>query len=162
MRYPTSESLIRSFKFTYGIIKKQTDGLTHADSLLQLPFRGNCLNWVLGHIVEERNRVLKVLDELPIWDETKIARYERGAEPITSEKQALPLGQLLSDLDQTQKRITAALEIPPERWAENVNTGRNETTIGEYVAFLHWHETYHTGQLELLRQLAGKNDAIIS
>lgn len=163
MRYPTSESLVRSFKLTYRIIKMQADGLTTADSLLQLPFRGNCLNWVLGHIVEGRNRVLTVLDEQPIWDEANTSRYERGAEPITSQEQALPLEQLLSDLDLTQDRITDALELTaPERLAEIVSADKKETTIGETIAFWHWHETYHTGQLELLRQFAGKNDAIIS
>ena len=29
------------------------------------------------------------------------------------------------------------------------------------LASQHWHETYHTGQLELLRQLAGTDDAIV-
>ena len=34
-------------------------------------------------------------------------------------------------------------------------------TIGGMVSFLAMHETYHVGQLELLRHLAGKNDKII-
>jgi hypothetical protein len=29
------------------------------------------------------------------------------------------------------------------------------------VFFLYFHETYHVGQTELLRQLAGKNDQVI-
>ena len=42
-----------------------------------------------------------------------------------------------------------------------IQTARGETTLGERLVFLHWHETYHVGQLELLRQLAGTNDAVI-
>jgi hypothetical protein len=33
--------------------------------------------------------------------------------------------------------------------------------LGGVLAFLNWHEAYHVGQLELLRQLAGKNDQVI-
>ena len=29
----------------------QTNGLAHQDSLMQLPFRGNCMNWTLGHVL---------------------------------------------------------------------------------------------------------------
>jgi hypothetical protein len=36
-----------------------------------------------------------------------------------------------------------------------------EETAGQQIRFSHWHETYHVGQLELLRQLAGKNDKVI-
>jgi len=140
----------------------QTEGLTHADSLLQLPFRGNCLNWVLGHIIVGRNRVLKLLEEAPVWEESEAARYDTGSEPITGDEQALPLAKLLRDLDESQQQITDALgRLPPEPLAEVVDTGRGEAPLGKTVAGLHWHETYHTGQLELLRQLAGKNDAVI-
>jgi hypothetical protein len=43
----TAKDLIGASERNLGIIKAQTEGLSHADSLLQLPFRGNCLNWVL-------------------------------------------------------------------------------------------------------------------
>jgi methionine salvage enolase-phosphatase E1 len=36
-----------------------------------------------------------------------------------------------------------------------------QSTILERLQSLVWHETYHIGQLEPLRQLAGKNDKII-
>jgi len=138
----------------------QTDGLTHADSLRQLPFRGNCLNWVLGHIIAGRDGVLKLLSESAVWGESETARYTSGSEPITGDKQALPFKKLLEDLDESQRRIMETLaQSSPE--ALSMQTERGEKTVGELVAGLHWHETYHVGQLELLRQLAGKDDAII-
>ena len=162
MAYPTPQTLIRSFDTTHRLIKMQTDGLTHADSLLQLPFRGNCLNWVLGHIVVGRNEVLELLDAAAIWTVSEIDRYVSGSEPITRDEQALPLERLLQDLDESQRRITDVLAPgSPEVLGRAVQTKRGERTVGELVAGLHWHETYHTGQLELLRQLAGKDDAIV-
>lgn len=35
------------------------------------------------------------------------------------------------------------------------------TTLGQLIFFLFWYETYHVGQPEFLRQLAGKDDKVI-
>jgi hypothetical protein len=51
--------------------------------------------------------------------------------------------------------------ISAEELAQLTEFQGSERAVGQALAGLHWHETYHTGQLELLRQLAGKNDAII-
>jgi hypothetical protein len=44
---------------------------------------------------------------------------------------------------------------------EAIADEENRRTLGERLEFIHWHETYPVGQLEILRQLAGMNDAII-
>ena len=36
-----------------------------------------------------------------------------------------------------------------------------ERTVAERLLFLAWHEGYHVGQTEYLRQLSGKDDKII-
>jgi uncharacterized damage-inducible protein DinB len=140
----------------------QTDGLSHKDSLLQPPLRGNCLNWVLGHILEGRNTALTLLGESPFWDKEIVSRYGRGSEAITQGERALPLEKLLEDLDRTQERIAAALtRTTPEVLATVVPYRGSQRPLGQALASQHWHETYHTGQLELLRQLAGTDDAIV-
>jgi uncharacterized damage-inducible protein DinB len=162
MKYPDADTMIQSFARTWRVIHRQTEGLSNADSLIQLPFRGNCLNWVLGHILVGRNRVLELLGEPQLWGEAEKARYRTGSDPVTIEAQALPLERLLADLDRSQEQIAAALEsVSPAYLAEPEESGGDDQSRGQAVAFHHWHETYHTGQLELLRQLAGKNDAII-
>lgn len=146
MAYPTTGTLVQSFNATHRIIKMQTDGLTHADSLLQLPFRGNCLNWVLGHIVVGRNSVLKLLEASAVCGELETARYVAGSEPITNDEQALPFERLLKDLDESQRRITTVLEqSSSEALGKLVKTKRGEEPVGKLVAGLHWHETYHYG-----------------
>jgi uncharacterized damage-inducible protein DinB len=158
----SSESLIDLFGVNLVVVEKQTEGLTHADSLLQLPFRGNCLNWVLGHIVAGRDGILKLLGESPIWSEEEAAPYDRGSEPITCDGNVHSLEKLLSDLNRSQALLVAALErTPQEELEKTIETFRGERTLGNHVAFLLWHEAYHVGQLELLRQLAGKDDAVI-
>ncbi len=151
--------LSQLFGINYGVLKMQTAGLTHQDSLRQLPFRGNCLNWVLGHIVANRNEALLLLDEPPVWSEAETTTYQSDAEPITSDSEKVhPLEKILSDLDQSQERLMAALKrVSPETLAKVIG----EETVGQQLAGLHFHEAYHAGQTELLRQLAGKNDKIV-
>ena len=78
----------------------QAAGLSQADSLVQLPFRSNCLNWVLGHLVSNRRTILKLLGDEQTIDGGLIARYEYGSEPITGDGEGvLALEQLLALLD---------------------------------------------------------------
>jgi uncharacterized damage-inducible protein DinB len=143
----------------YQVIKMQADGLTNEESLIQPPFRGNCLNWVLGHILYFRGRQLKVLGDTADWPE-QIQRYSQESEPVVGPVQdVLSLAQLLSQLDQSQERIMARLRDISEDYFDDALGNRGSR--GEVLAQLQRHEAYHTGQLELLRQLAGKNDKVI-
>jgi hypothetical protein len=154
----SAETIADYYGLTYRVIKRQLDGVTHEESLVQPPFRGNCLNWVLGHIVVSRTEALTILEETPPWSEGDAALYQRNSDPISSAEQALPLSQLQALLEESQTRLLAGLaRATPEFMKEKLD----EETRAERIAFSNWHETYHVGQLELLRQLAGKNDKII-
>lgn len=146
-----------------GIIKKQTQGLSHPDTVLQLPFRGNCLNWVLGHILENRNTMLRFLGEEPILSETHARRYGYGSEPVCGDAgDILTLDQLLAALDQSQATLAARLRaLTAAELDGEVKSFLGTTPLAQLLYFLVWHETYHTGQTEFLRQLAGKDDKVI-
>ncbi len=156
-----SEKTIQVFKRTYWVMVNQTEGLTHADSLMQLPFRGNCLNWVLGHIIASRDTMLGLLGSKAIFSESEFELYDRDSEPIESGGEAVKLDDLLVKLKQSQDKLLKELEsISPEMLEKRVDKDK-EQTVGERIEFLQWHETYHVGQLEILRQLTGINDSII-
>ena len=159
MREP--EKLIEVLKRNQWVIKAQTDGLSHDECLLQLPFRGNCLNWVLGHIAVHRDKVLPLLGKESVLDEAAVELYRRGSEPIQQGAEALLLGKLLEALDQIQERVAAELgRVSPDELAALYDEERGHS-VGDRIEFLLWHETYHVGQLEYLRQLAGKDDTVI-
>lgn len=149
------------FETNHWVVTRQVEGLTHEDSLIQLPFRGNCLNWVLGHILVSRENALKLLGMEGTWTEDEIARYKFDSEPITSadDPAILPLERLLADIERTQKQFEEGFaEISDQQMAEKDERDR---TVAERLLFLAWHEGYHVGQTEYLRQLAGKDDKII-
>lgn len=158
----TAEQLANAFATNTRTIARQLAGLTHADSLLQPPVRGNCLNWVLGHIAVHRDYILEAMGEEKVLGEASIARYDRGSEPILGEEESvLPLDTLLNAIDRSQDRIAAALARATSDSLAQEAPKSEPATVGRQVFFLYWHETYHTGQTELLRQLAGTNDKVI-
>jgi uncharacterized damage-inducible protein DinB len=162
MKYPDAESLIQKYKLTAFIIHRQTEGITNEESIIQPPVRGNCMNWILGHILNDRNLVLSLLGEELVFDKAEAERYQRDSDPVTRFEEGLLFEKLLEKFDLSQKRIVSGLRsITSERMAEIDQVGTRKEEVGALISFIHWHETYHTGQLELLRQLAGKNDKVI-
>ena len=149
----------------YGVIQRQIKGLTHEHSLIQPPFRGNCMNWVLGHLVVSRERILIMIGSPTVWTPEQRARYERDAEPIVDGMDALPFDKIVADLTTSQERICSWLEsctleeLNAQVIPHNIPT--NAAPLWEWMEFLLWHEAYHLGNLELLRQLAGMNDKVI-
>ncbi len=154
------EKLASLFTTTNYVVMRQTEGLTNADSLIQPPFRGNCLNWVLGHIIVSRDDLLQVLGASRIQDGAVRALYETDSSPITAESPAMPLPELLAELTRSQLRLAEILRQKSiDELSAFIDQERNQTLEDRLRGF-HWHETLHAGALELLRQLAGKEDQI--
>lgn len=146
------------------IVKLQAEGLSQEDSLTQLPFRGNCMNWIVGHVVTNRYSVLKLLQGEEPGGAERLGRYIREAQPITADGEGvLPLDELLARLEEAQEQMAALLaEIAPERLdAQVAFFGNRSMTVAQWLMFFYFHDTYHTGQTEILRQAAGKDDKII-
>ncbi len=155
MSHPTSENISSTYTSNHWLINQLIDGLTHEDSLIQPPFPANCLNWILGHIIRGRNTALILLDVEPIFTEELVNRFKTGSPPVTGPDDAVPFDKLVKNLNISQERLTAALEtITPEALAEQKTTDRGEKPVGQHLSGLAWHETFHTGQLDLLRSLA--------
>jgi uncharacterized damage-inducible protein DinB len=160
----SSNTLAEAFNRNVEIIKMQTASLTHADSLIQLPFRGNCMNWIVGHILTNRYNVLKLLGNEQPYEARRVGRYQRDSEPIsTDEVNVLPLEELIAMLEFKQAEIAGFLaKITPEELECQVAFyGRRSMSVAEWLMFFYFHDTYHTGQTEILRQATGKNEKII-
>jgi hypothetical protein len=162
MQIPDAEYFRNSYRSTYWLITAQAKEISDPESLLQLPFRANCMNWVVGHLLTQREFVLALLDVQPVWGDKEIQRYRTNSDPIKNAEQAIPFHQIMQTLAVSQQRIQAGLgEITPARWNEATSIDGKDGPISSLIAGYHWHETYHCGQLEILRQLAGKNDKIV-
>jgi hypothetical protein len=121
---------------------------------------GSSMNWVLGHIMVHRDYMLVALGEPQVWTDAEHSIYQTGSEPITGpDCPHLPLARLLADLHTAHEQLLETVEIISD---EALTAPHNERlSVKERIVSLTWHEAYHTGQTELLRQLAGKNDGVL-
>ena len=89
--------------------------------------------------------------------------YNRDSEPVIAEGAGvIHLERMLELLSHGQERIAAGLaDLDIEDYSRDVKVGNQKITLGERLFFLYFHETYHVGQTEFLRQLAGKDDKVI-
>ena len=150
-----ARQIAQDYETNTWLIGRITEGLTHADSVLQLPFRANCLNWIVGHILAGRNETLSLLNVAPLWDEDTLSRYRSGSDPIVDGADARDLSDLLSDLEAIQRRIAEAVSGCRETdLARVAETSRGARPVWQHIDGLHWHETFHVGQLQILRAYA--------
>jgi hypothetical protein len=157
------QDFIRLMNIEHNVIHAQTDGLTQADTLIQPQPSGNCMNWVLGHLLENQVTVLNLLDvEPPVFNQD-LAIYQRESERLTADGPGvLTLERLLELLDAAHRALIARLATMSDaNFAAEIPFRDRKVTLGWRIFFLHFHYTYHLGQLELLRQLAGKTDPVI-
>ena len=82
-----------------GVLDMQLKSVTHEESLVQPPYHGNCLNWILGHLNSSRANLLKLAGLPAPWPDGAYARYKRDSDPIVAPEDALPLERLRADLD---------------------------------------------------------------
>jgi uncharacterized damage-inducible protein DinB len=143
------------------LIKAQSEGLSHDDSLLQLPFRGNCFNWVLGHVIVHRDIMLDLMNHSPVLNPEETALYKIESEPVTADRDAVDFEKLLELSRRSLQKLKDAILSVSDDLLKEIHNEERGSTIQDRIEFLIWHETYHLGQLEILRQLAGKDDTII-
>ena len=158
------ENITTAFTRNLEIIKMQTEGLTHEQSLIQLPFRSNCLNWVVGHVLTNRCNILHLLGAEDIRSEVDLDHYERESQPITGDGEGvIKLNDLLKYLEDSQERLEAVLEQETEESLQRTSPYRDrpEQPVAFWIFFLYFHDCYHTGQTEIFRQAAGTDDKII-
>ena len=152
---PTPRQYTNQIQLIDRIIAGKTEGLTQADSMKQLPFPGNCMNWNLGHLLVYRYRILGVIDGVTEADPDEFALYGAGSEPLTDSDLAIPLETLLARLNEVSAALIAALQAMPSERLSEMYDAENGTSVDDHLQFyLIFHESYHTGQLELLQELA--------
>ena len=156
--------LVKMYEFSYGAINRNLDGLSHEDSLVVPEPGGNCLNWVLGHILVARGLLLTLTGGTPVLDEAHAAQYRRGSCP-DEPGMLLDLATLRGLLSDSQQQLIPALAVisdealarpMPEPYNRPPLTG----SICDAFTRLQYHEAYHNGQMGLLRRIAGKEGAI--
>jgi hypothetical protein len=146
------------------VVRLNSDGISHDDSLVQPHPGGNCFNWVLGHLVAIYGEALPLLAQQPVRPREELSHYQRGAAPITGVAEAIRIEDLQRWWAESCARFDAGLAaLTEDRLAERApfspSNDPNET-VGSLLATLVHHQAYHSGQLGVLRRISGKPGAI--
>ncbi|MCX7877567.1 MAG: hypothetical protein N2510_02880 [Ignavibacteria bacterium] len=122
------------------------EGITHDESLVSLNGT-NCINWILGHILISRDEVFAILGLKGMCDEKMKEIYKRGIKNFDIHN-AIDLNVLLEMFKDSQKMLD-----------EKLKNYTDKEIYGNLLRFA-FHESYHSGQLGILRRLIGKKGAI--
>ncbi len=149
---------------TQGVVRVNTAGLTQEDSLVQPRPDGNCLNFVIGHLVNVYDKVLPLVGQEPVLG-AAVARYERGAPALRDPSEAMELSELLAAFDTQTERFQAGLAtLTPEALERPMpgpdSNGELTETVRSLLGTILFHQAYHAGQTGLLRRIVGKPGAI--
>ena len=157
----STRALKTQVHFNLGALKMNLEGLTHEESLIHPEPGGNCLNWIVGHILANRKAMLGLLGKDPVWNDEAAAPYQRGTEPVTDPEVAKDLEEMLTILDTSQESILAGLsEISEEALRAPSPDEKLGDTVETMLAGLVFHESYHVGETGILRRLLGHDGAI--
>lgn len=161
---------IAQLRHLAGIVRQvvalNAAGVSHEESLTQPRPGGNCMNWVLGHLVALYEKSLEIFDPKATTPDQGLARYVRGSDPITEPGDALDFAELLRLWDDLAKRheeglaaLTRADLAKPAPFGPDGPPSEGDT-VGGLLATIQFHQAYHAGQLGVLRRIAGKEGAI--
>jgi uncharacterized damage-inducible protein DinB len=149
---------------TRHVVRVNVDGVTHEESLIQPAPGGNCLNWVIGHLLTTYDQTLPMVGQEPVMEKGAVKRYARGTPPLQDPGEALDLKELLTAWDEANERFDAGLaSLTPEvldRPAPFSPSNNPKETVRSLLATVLFHQAYHAGQTGLLRRIAGKDGAI--
>ncbi|MEM8858722.1 MAG: DinB family protein [Chloroflexota bacterium] len=150
---PTPAQYNFHLDFVNRVLQMHTGGFSHPDSMKQLPFPGNCVNWNVGHLLVFRAQYLGAIDGVTFPDAGEWSIYGAGSDPLTDSTKAIPFDKLLSRFSESTAQVKHVLQtLPVERLDEPYESIRG-TTLGDYLQFyIIVHESYHLGQLAILRE----------
>ncbi len=145
-------------------VRRNVDSLTQKESLIQPQPGGNCLNWVVGHLVYVYDKLLPILGQEPVLGLDRLKRYGRGTAELQNSAEAMDMQEIVAAWDEATKRVEAGLETltaealdKPAPFSPNNDP---QETVRSLLSKLFFHQAYHAGQTGLLRRIAGKKGAI--
>ncbi len=157
------EVLRHSFRTTQQVLRMNLQDITHEESLVPPP-AGNCLNWIVGHLLCVYNEVLPFVGQQPVMPKELLQRYGRGTPPLQDAREALPLSDMLASCEEAANRFDAGLaSLTPERLdapAPFSPSQNPKETVRSLLTLVAFHQAYHVGQTGIMRRIVGKPRAI--
>lgn len=152
-------------RMAHAVVRMNTEGITHEESLVQPQPEGNCLNFVVGHLMSVYDQALGLVGQEPVLGVEALQRYMRGSPPLRDPAEAMDFGALMAAWDTASERFDAGLAaLTPEVMERPMpgpdSKGELTETVRSLLSIILFHQTYHAGQTGLLRRIIGREGAI--
>lgn len=132
------------YEYSYDLLCRAIEGITHEQSLAKSAGSSNPANWILGHIITSRCNVLAMLDLPPVWELSRCQPYLPGSEPLPEQGKIELFENMAAALNKTQEMLLEAFDNITDQGLLKLAEGQ---TIGEQLAGYGIHEAYHAGEL---------------
>ena len=150
--------LARRYRFNERLLGMVSEGLTPAE-WAQAPGAkgGNSAHWILAHLVVQRRGLARKLGEsapAEAWE----AAFKPGSKGTLAPDTPAPAA-LLTTFTALGERIGARLSALDAAAADTPGGSTfpdGSTTVAGGAHFLYFHETYHLGQVGLVRRILGR------
>jgi uncharacterized damage-inducible protein DinB len=154
-----AEAMIGTYAANTWLLNRLVEGVTEEEALRTPSGRINSMNWILGHIISGRSKALKLFETDEFWEDKRMQMYQTGSAAVFEEGQGLKFTELKRELERSQEALESVLERSTRELLDTVKTtDRGEKPVWEHVDGLGWHETFHVGQVDILRAFAHKPD----
>ena len=107
MKTPVNTIFTQQFKFTCGSVVLNTEDITDEEALVFPASEANCMNWLVGHIIDARNQLLAFLQQQPVWNNEEFDCYAKGANPRRSLELFLTFTRLIEYFKSSYYRVKA-------------------------------------------------------
>jgi hypothetical protein len=149
------------FRFNERLLALVTEGFSEADWATRPGGKGgtsaNSAAWIVGHVAVHRRVIARAAGtDVPVeaWEEA----FARGADA-----EAVPAGSpspaaLVAEVVAGGERIERAFAALPDEALSGAFPSRlvgGKRTLEDGLRFLYFHETYHLGQVGLIRRILG-------
>ena len=114
--------LVQQFGTIYSVIARNIDGLTHADSLAPAAGGGNTANWILGHLVNVQNGVMRIIGAPPVWESEQLERA-RFDHPIRTAADAIDWDTAGRTIQRVTRRVPRRARGTQRRIARREDAG---------------------------------------
>ena len=158
------EGLQSSANMTLMTLQMNWKDITHEQSLIQPQPAGNCLNWVVGHLLCIYNNALPLVKQQPLMEKSRLKQYDRGAKPITDGHNAMRFEELVKGLESAVAKWNEGLGGMSEKELDGPApfspSNNPKETVRSLLTTVSFHQAYHAGQTGVLRRIIGKSGAI--
>jgi uncharacterized damage-inducible protein DinB len=133
------------------------DGITDTDANARKNENINHIKWVAGHLLDSRlTNIAKMTGMQP--DDTYTAQFGRGM-ALDPKAAYPPITEITAKWKETATALSEGISKIPEEVLAAPSPAKApiaDDTIRGLLSFIVSHESYHIGQLSILRKMAGK------